>query len=109
MAGQANNEIRATLAVSQQEAFMGTTRTLTLPGGRQITVTIPAGSQPGQEIRMVGPEAETLILTLAIAPGGMQAPSGSYPPSMAPSSAPYSIPPPIGRNPNSSGQHQFIK
>ncbi len=36
-------DIRATLAISKTEALNGTRRTLTLPGGRQVTVTLPRG------------------------------------------------------------------
>lgn len=73
--GQQNGDIRATLALSQEEASNGTTRTLNLPGGRQVVIPIPAGSYDGQEIRLPG-QGEfigagtrgSLILTIAIAP-----------------------------------------
>jgi serine/threonine protein kinase/photosystem II stability/assembly factor-like uncharacterized protein len=45
---------RATLAISADEARSGTSRVLTLPGGRTITVQIPPGSQPGQVITLTG-------------------------------------------------------
>src|SRR5437867_879743 len=73
--GQQNGDIRATLALSQEEARSGTSRTLNLPGGRQIVVPIPAGAYDGQELRLAGeggPLASgsrgSLILTIAIAP-----------------------------------------
>ncbi|MGH2494362.1 MAG: DnaJ C-terminal domain-containing protein, partial [Ktedonobacteraceae bacterium] len=47
-------EMRATLALSQSEARTGSSRTLNLPGGRQITVSIPAGVYDGQELRVAG-------------------------------------------------------
>src|SRR5947199_7683999 len=74
--GQQNGDIRATLALSQEEARNGTSRTLNMPGGRQVVVPIPAGIGNGQEIRLEGqgePSAYggsrgSLILTIAIAP-----------------------------------------
>jgi DnaJ C terminal domain len=73
--GQQNGDIRATLALSQEEARDGTNRTLNLPGGRQVVVPIPAGTHDGQELRLAGqgePSASgsrgSLILTIAIAP-----------------------------------------
>jgi hypothetical protein len=74
--GQNNGDIRATLAISQAEAQYGTTRTLTLPGKRQVTVQVPAGTTTGQVIRIEGEgepgasgnPAGTLILTISVAP-----------------------------------------
>src|SRR5690242_12286349 len=81
---QGSRDLRATLALSQEEAHNGTTRTLTLAGGRFVTVTIPAGAYEGQEIRlenqgqtMGGQPAGALILTIAIA-----SPENSGPPSL---------------------------
>lgn len=74
--GPQNGDIRATLALSQNEARSGTSRTLNLPGGRQITLNIPPGVQDGQEIWLPGqgepswndgPNGD-LVLTLAVAP-----------------------------------------
>jgi len=73
-AGQSNGDIRATLALSQDEARTGTSRTLTLSGGRRVTVPIPPGVYNGQEIRLSGQGEPTwaggpagdLILTLAV-------------------------------------------
>jgi hypothetical protein len=84
---QQPDDIRATLALSSSEARNGTIRTLTLPGGRQITIPIPAGTHDGQEIRLAGQGLSSLrggpvgalILTIFIAstehPGTV-----SYPP-----------------------------
>ena len=47
-----SSELRATLAISKSEALMGTSRTLTLPGGRKVTVNVPAGAYDGQIIRV---------------------------------------------------------
>jgi hypothetical protein len=64
--------IRATLAISAQEALSGSKRDLTLPDGRRISVVIPAGVENGQVIRvddphMTGDASMTqLYLTLAI-------------------------------------------
>ncbi|HZO74249.1 MAG TPA: DnaJ C-terminal domain-containing protein [Ktedonobacteraceae bacterium] len=79
---QNNRDLRATLALSQEEARNGTTRTLTLSGGRFVTVTIPAAAYEGQEIRLEGQGQAVgeqppgaLILTIAIA-----SPENSSPP-----------------------------
>ncbi len=72
--GQQSGDIRATLAISQDEATYGTTRTLNLADGRVIPVTIAPGTHAGQEIRLEGhgqPVAPgeplgALILTVAI-------------------------------------------
>lgn len=73
--GRQNGDIRATLALSQEEARDGTNRTLNLPGGRQVVVPIPAGTHDGQELRLAGQgelaasgSRGSLILTIAIAP-----------------------------------------
>ena len=73
--GQQNGDICATLALSQEEARDGTSRTLNLPGGRQVVVPIPAGTHDGQELRLTGQgelsasgSRASLILTIAIAP-----------------------------------------
>src|SRR5436309_9996614 len=68
-------DIRATVAVSREEAQRGATRTLNLPGGRRITVPIPSGIPDGQVIRLEG-QGDTasdgttgaLVLTIAVAP-----------------------------------------
>src|SRR5215472_2198147 len=72
---QHSGDIHATLTLSYSEALNGATRTLTLPGGRQVTVSIPAGVRDGQEIRLVGQGAThsddgpvgALVLTVAVA------------------------------------------
>lgn len=69
-----NSDIRAVLAISQMEARHGSTRTVTLPGGRQVKVSIPPGASDGQIIRIEGQTtpsypggtAGALILTLAV-------------------------------------------
>jgi eukaryotic-like serine/threonine-protein kinase len=43
----------ATLAISEDEARNGANRSLTLPGGRQVRVRIPAGVQDGQIISVM--------------------------------------------------------
>jgi serine/threonine protein kinase len=47
-------DLRATLAIRTNEAYQGTTRTLTLPGKRQVTAYVPAGAKNGQELRIDG-------------------------------------------------------
>ncbi len=67
-------DIKATLAISPSEAQMGTTRTLTLPGGRRVTVPVPAGIRDGQILRLdgqgeasaVGGATGVLILSILI-------------------------------------------
>jgi len=49
-----SGNIRQTLAISASEARMGTRRVLTLPGRRQVTVSVPAGTHNGQIIRLEG-------------------------------------------------------
>ena len=69
--------IRATLAISSGEAANGTNRSLTLPSGQRITVSVPPGVQNGQVLRIGeqdgtlidGNLADPLLLTIAIAPG----------------------------------------
>lgn len=70
-----DEDIRATLAISQAESQTGTTRTLNLPRGRRINVPIPSGIPDGQVIRFEGqgePSASgqtgALILTITIVP-----------------------------------------
>ena len=65
-------DLHATLAIDLQEALTGSSRTLTLPGGRRVT-TIPAGAQDGQVVRVEGQGDASdsgmvgaLVLTLAI-------------------------------------------
>src|SRR5712692_8652447 len=81
--GQQSGDIRATLALSREEATNGTSRTLNLPGGRQVVVPVPAGIRDGQEVRlegqgqpsMYGGGRGALILTIALAPGQGQVPA----------------------------------
>ncbi|HEX6484365.1 MAG TPA: protein kinase [Ktedonobacteraceae bacterium] len=48
------SDIHTSLAISTAEAQSGTRRTLTLPGGRQISVAVPAGAYHGQVLRLEG-------------------------------------------------------
>ncbi len=48
------DDIRATLVITETEALTGTTRILALPGGRQVTATVPAGVQNNQVLRLEG-------------------------------------------------------
>ncbi len=67
-------DIRATLAISRREALIGANRTLTLPGGRQISLSLPEGMLDGQvicleglgELPGSGGPPGALILTIAI-------------------------------------------
>lgn len=47
-------DIRATLAISWDEARTGSSRVVNLPGGRAVAVAIPAGIQHGAELRLAG-------------------------------------------------------
>lgn len=75
-------DLQATLAISKVEALSGTHRTLTLPGGRRITVSIPAGMKDGHVMRMeglgnsspIGGMPGALLLTLSIQENGGHAP-----------------------------------
>jgi len=76
-----SSDIRAALVISEAEALTGTNRILTLLGGRQVPVSVPAGTQDGQIIRLEGqvePASDrdvkgALILTITIAPPEEQA------------------------------------
>lgn len=70
-----NGNLNATLAISNIEAVRGTQRNLTLPGGRRVTVNVPAGAYNGQVLQLEsmgdaqyegGPRGP-LILTITIA------------------------------------------
>ena len=71
---QSGGDLHATLAINRAEAESGTRRTLTLPGGRQVSVTVPAGIGDGTTIRLEGQgmlyyeggPAGPLLLTIAI-------------------------------------------
>jgi serine/threonine protein kinase len=54
MPASSPEELRATLAISEEEAQTGTIRTLTLPGGRKVQVSVPARVQSGHTIRLEG-------------------------------------------------------
>src|SRR6202165_115207 len=110
-------EIRATLALSPTESQTGPSRTLNLPGGRRITVSIPAGVYTGQALRVAGQGEPTwqggpagdLILTLSIASEPVAAQSNpainEYAPTEAYSaqSFPQSAQPPPGYPPTPAG------
>ncbi len=76
-----SSELHATLAISKAEALAGTNRILTLPGGRQVSVPVPAGAYNGQVLRLPGMGESssndgtpgTLILTLYVQETGANA------------------------------------
>jgi serine/threonine protein kinase len=80
--------IRATLAISQGEAQVGTNRVITLPGGQHFNVTIPAGVSDGHIIRVQDQGDTTpVLLTIAIkkpeqSSGSSIMGSGSQPPAV---------------------------
>ncbi|MDQ2715247.1 MAG: hypothetical protein M3Z08_10100 [Chloroflexota bacterium] len=105
--GPPDGDIRATLALSPDEAATGTIRTITLPGGRQIQVPIPAGIRSGQELRVEGqgvPSSYTqrpgdLILAIAVAlPGEVASQAQAYP-QMGTDMPTYMTPPPTSGAP----------
>jgi eukaryotic-like serine/threonine-protein kinase len=49
-----SGDLSATLAISRAEAETGANRTLTLPGGRRVSVSIPAHAYDGQILRLQG-------------------------------------------------------
>ncbi len=53
ISGSGENYANATLAISEEEARNGTSRTLMLPGGRQVRIKIPAGARDGQVISVL--------------------------------------------------------
>ncbi len=62
-------DISATLAISHEEAVTGTTRVITLPGGKQSVVTVPAHVPNGHIIRIENTDAgfgRGVYLTIAI-------------------------------------------
>ena len=81
--------IRATLAISQGEAQVGTNRVITLPGGQHFNVTIPAGVSDGHIIRVQDQgDITPVLLTIAIkkpeqSSGSSNIGSGSQPPFIA--------------------------
>src|SRR5437588_289995 len=65
----------ALLTISQAEAEAGLSRLITIPGGHQIVVPIPAGVRDGQIIRLANPDdpshqGEAVVLTIAIKDAG---------------------------------------
>jgi serine/threonine protein kinase len=68
------NNIRITLTISPLEAINGTSRIITLPDRRMVTVTVPAGAYDGQIIQLAdhgiassyGNPAGALLITIAI-------------------------------------------
>lgn len=110
--GQQSGDIRATVAISQNEASYGTTRTLNLPDGRMVPVTIPPGTRAGQELRIEGYGQQSssggpsgaLLLTISIPPAEN---FGSQPyPLMSGNDSPTAFlapPPPPPNQPSYSG------
>jgi serine/threonine protein kinase len=68
------NNIHITLPISPLEAINGTSRTITLPDRRMVTVTVPAGAYDGQIIQLAdhgiassdSNPAGALLITIAI-------------------------------------------
>ncbi len=72
-----DSSVYATLAISKEEADKGISRMITLPGGKQIAVPVPAGAQDGQVIHLPHTVdafneagAGDVVLTIAIKQSG---------------------------------------
>jgi eukaryotic-like serine/threonine-protein kinase len=83
-----DGDLHATLTISPAEASAGTLRTLSLPLGRRTIISVPAGVQDGQVIRLEGwgDPAPTggvpgaVLLTIAVLPtDGSSAPTSASP------------------------------
>lgn len=80
---QRGNDIHVTLAINENETLSKSKHTLPLPGGRRVTVTLPAGTRDGQifsldgqgEPSPYGGDAGHLIITVVLksSSGGNQA------------------------------------
>jgi len=74
---QRGNDIHITLAINENETLRNSKHTLPLPGGRRVTVTVPAGTQDGQifsldgqgEPSPYGGDAGRLIVTVVLGSG----------------------------------------
>jgi eukaryotic-like serine/threonine-protein kinase len=72
-----NADTQVLLSISQAEAQSGVAYPLTLPGGRRITIAVPAGVRDGQSMRQegigepayAGGPTRSLIITIAVKPG----------------------------------------
>ncbi|GHO50218.1 hypothetical protein KSX_83810 [Ktedonospora formicarum] len=72
-----SNDIRSTLIISRQEAVNGTVRTISLPNGQQIPISVPAGAFEGQVLQFPLPgQTELLTLTIHVSDGLGNPPSG---------------------------------
>ncbi|WGF89664.1 DnaJ C-terminal domain-containing protein [Marinivivus vitaminiproducens] len=52
--GRAGTDVRATLAIDFLDAALGGRQRVTLPGGRTVEVTVPAGAESSQVLRLKG-------------------------------------------------------
>ncbi|HYX51059.1 MAG TPA: hypothetical protein VE843_15030, partial [Ktedonobacteraceae bacterium] len=76
--GNSGFNASATLTISEEEAHNGANRSITLPGGRQVRVRIPAGVKDRQVIRVLDQSEHTggsstvkVYLTLSIVPSAV--------------------------------------
>jgi serine/threonine protein kinase len=94
--------LRATLAISQAEALYGTQRTLNLPGGKRVQVSVPPGVRDGQVISVdsqsgqqknasQGSTGQTLLLNITVQASTIMASPPPIPPEM-PTLRPHRIP-----------------
>jgi len=104
--GSGSLEHYATLSVSRSEADAGISRMVTLLGGQEVTVLVPAGAQDGQVIHVPGSTDQPIDVVLTIA---IQQPKTSQPArdtgsaGQSHSTPPISLQSPVGGvvNPNS--------
>ncbi len=95
------NELYAVLPISTAEALAGTERTVLIPGRQPIDISVPAGVQDGQVIRLQNKvdsslpnmPKKDLVLTITVTPpAGSPAAGPSNPPSSPPSNPSISRP-----------------
>jgi eukaryotic-like serine/threonine-protein kinase len=63
-----DSDLHFVLAISKDEAQSGTRRTLNIPDGQSITISVPAGSYDGQTLwlRRPGTQTGSLVITLSV-------------------------------------------
>ncbi len=73
---QYTGDLRTTLTITTDEATTGVKRSITLPGGRKVSITVPSNAQDGQELHVEnqgdafyegGPRG-SLLLKVAVSP-----------------------------------------
>ena len=116
---QVGDDLRATLAISKQEAESGISRMITLPGGQHVTVMVPAGAQQGQVIRVPNSDAsfeqasavlldiDVLSSTEASTPPVSKETSQPTTPASLPQPANFGLTQPVGSSVNNASEHSL--